>query len=454
MGRKNNGVSLAFDGWCFANMTEPSAEVIHTDIACTRCGCVCDDLRVTVRNNLVQDFSPGCVLAAPWFQSLGQVPSAVGAEIRGTPAHTDDAVQQTAELLTRSRSPLFFGLSRSSTDGQRAVCELADELGATIDTTASLGHGPSIMAFQAAGECTSTLGEVRHRSDLVIYWCSDPATSHPRHLERIVDAAGLAVPRGRSGRRLIVVDSARTATAEAADQFIQIDRGKDFEVLWALRLLIRGRELHQPMIGGVPVEVLKGLCEQMKASHYGALFFGVQLAEGATGHASVEALLRMGTELNEFTRFVVRRMRVPGDVTGADSVLCWQTGYPFSVSLNRGYPRYNPGEYSAESMLANGEADCLVLVGGERVSRFSEKAQQRLSEIPVILLDPAGVHWNFPVDVRFNTAVYGIHRRATAYRMDEVPIPLRQILKSDLPSDDEILRAVLSVVQKTAGEGV
>ena len=142
-------------------------------------------------------------------------------------------------------------------------------------------------------------------------------------------------------------------------------------------------------------------------------------------------------------------MRVPGDVTGADSVLCWQTGYPFSVSLSRGYPRYNPGEYSAESMLASGEADCLVLVGGERVSRFSEQAQQRLTEIPVILLDPAGVHWSFPVDVRFNTAVYGIHRRATAYRMDEVPIPLRQILKSDLPSDDEILRAILRIVKKT-----
>ncbi len=430
-------------------MTKQSREDVHTSVACTRCGCVCDDLRVTVRDNLIHDFSPGCELAAPWFQSFGQLPLSAAAEIRSTPTNTEVAVQHTAELLTRARSPLFFGLSRSSTDGQRAVCELADELGATIDTTASLGHGPSIMAFQAAGECTSTLGEVRHRSDLVIYWGSDPVTSHPRHLERIVNAAGLAVPRGRSGRRLIVVDSARTATAETADQFIRIDRGKDFEVLWALRLLIQGKDLQEPLIGGVPVEELKGLCEQMKASHYGALFFGVQLAEGATGHASVEALLRMGTELNAFTRFVVRRMRVPGDVTGADSVLCWQTGYPFSVSLSRGYPRYNPGEYSAESMLARGEADCLVLVGGERVSRFSAKAQQRLAEIPVILLDPAGVDWPFAVDVRFNTAVYGIHRRATAYRMDEVPIPLRQILKSDLPSDDEILRAVLRIVQKT-----
>jgi len=41
--------------------------------------------------------------------------------------------------------------------------------------------------------------------------------------------------------------------------------------------------------------------------------------------------------------------------------------------------------------------------------------------------------------VRFTTAVYGIHRAGTAYRMDEVPIPLRGFLPSPLPSDDEVL---------------
>ena len=89
---------------------------------------------------------------------------AVAAEIAGRPAQLSDAIARAAELIRRSRAPLFFGLSRSSTDGQRAVCELADHIGATIDTTASIGHGPSIMALQNAGESTSTLGEVRHRS--------------------------------------------------------------------------------------------------------------------------------------------------------------------------------------------------------------------------------------------------------------------------------------------------
>ena len=423
-------------------MTMPRTDTLLTDIACTRCGCVCDDLQVEISDGAIHRIQPDCALAEEWFRQAGQPAAAAPAEIDGQPVALTDAIKRSAELLRSAKLPLFFGLSRSSTDGQRAVCELADQLGGIIDTTASLGHGPSIVAFQSAGESTSTLGEVRHRSDLIIYWGCDPLRTHPRHMQRLVDAAGLAVPDGRAGRHVVVVDSQRTATADRADQFLQAEAGSDLEIFSALRLLLTGRQLRSSHVGGLPQDVLKQLAERMKAARYGAVFFGVSIAQGRCGHATVEALLRLVTDLNQWTRFVVRRMRVPGDVTGADSVLCWQTGFPFSVSLTRGFPRYGPGEYSAENLLAAGEPDCVVLVGGERVPRFSAAARRHLDQVPVILLDPSFAEVHVRPAVRFRTAVYGIHRRGTAYRMDEVPIPLRQLLPSDLPSDDEVLRAV------------
>jgi len=417
---------------------------ILSDIACTRCGCVCDDLTLEVGVDRVVSFAPECSVARPWFDSLREPLALEIAEIDGQSASLNQALVHATHLIGQARAPLFFGLSRSSTDGQRAVCELADFIGGTIDTTASIGHGPSILAFQNAGESTSTLGEVRHRSDLIIYWASDPITTHPRHLERVVEAKGFAVPGGRAGRHVVVIDSAATATSAVADTFVQIQKGADFEVLWAMRALLKGTEISLSHVGGVPIETLKQLVERMKASHYGAVFFGVSLAESTTGHASVEALLRLVTDLNNFTRFVARRMRVPGDVTGADSVLCWQTGYPFSVSLNRGYPRFNPDEFSAGPMLERNEVDCVILVGAERVSRFTQAAQDNLRRLPVIVLDPPNANWGIRADVRFYTGIYGIHRRATAYRMDEVPVPLRKVIDSPLPSDDEVLKGILN----------
>ncbi len=141
-------------------------------------------------------------------------------------------------------------------------------------------------------------------------------------------------------------------------------------------------------------------------------------------------------------RFSARRMRVPGDVTGADLVLTWQTGYPFSVNLARGYPRYNPGEFSAQGMLERGDVDAGLLVGSEGIARFSERAVTHLRRIPTVVLDYPTIQASIALTVRFTTAIYGIHRPGTAYRMDRIPIPLRGVLPDDYPSDSEVMEMI------------
>jgi hypothetical protein len=47
-----------------------------------------------------------------------------------------------------------------------------------------------------------------------------------------------------------------------------------------------------------------------------------------------------------------------------------------------------------------------------------------------------------PPTVRFTTAVYGVHLPGTAYRMDEIPIPLRSFLPTDYPSDADVLNLI------------
>ena len=414
-----------------------------TDVACTVCGCVCDDLRVTVSDGRISRAEGACQLAEPWFASLSEPPARPPAAIDGKPAPLAQAVERAAEILRHSRAPLIWGLSRSSTAGQRAAVMLAEQIGATIDTTASVCHGPSIMAIQQVGESTCSLGEVRNRADLVIFWGADPAESHPRHFERYsVDAKGLFVPRGRADRNVIVIDSETTATSRLADTFINIPRDSDFEVIWAVRQLLRGIDLPASFDVGVPHEQLQRLATQMADCRYGAVFFGLGLAQRGSGHANVEALLRLVADLNQFTRFTARRLRIPGDVAGADSVLCWLTGFPFAVNFSRGYPRYNPGEYSANDLLERGEVDACLFVGSEPYSDLSANAQRAIKHMPTIALDYPNAVPPFDATVQISTAIYGIHAPGTAYRMDEVPIPLRQLIPSSYPTDDEVLGAI------------
>src|SRR5690606_12175557 len=190
---------------------------------------------------------------------------------------------------------------------------------------------------------------------------------------------------------------------------------------------------------GVPPAMLLALTERFKTCRYGAVFFGLGLAQRGLGHHSVAALLRLVAELNDHTRFIARRLRLPGDVAGADSVLCWQTGFPFAVNFARGYPRYAPGEFSASELLARGEVDACLLVGSESVSLLPAAARARLQQIPTIVLDYPHIETPWTPGVRFTTAVYGIHVAGTAYRRDETPIPLRSVLASEYPTDAEVL---------------
>lgn len=443
------------------------------NMACTICGCLCDDLKLTVTNGRITRAEGSCVLSEQWFLSQESTFPPV-ASIEGEPASYEAALDRAAEILHAAKSPLIYGLSRSSSPGQRAATALADQIGANIDTTASVCHAHSVLAVQQVGEQTCTLGEVKNRADLVIYWGSNPAETHPRHMERYsLEPRGEFVPEGRQGRTLVVVDIKPTASSALADIFLQIEPGRDFEALWALRGLVRGQEPAPGAILGAPLEQLRDLAARMKRCKFGIAFFGLGLsrpspvkprgdagAQGAgrvadeqAGHAHVEALLRLVRELNDHTRFYARRMRTHGDVTGADLLLAWQTGYPFSVNLARGYPRYNPGEYSAQNLLENGEVDACLLVGSEGASKFNAAARQKLSQLPTIALDyPTLPSFGVPT-VRFTTGVYGLHLPGMAYRMDEVPLSLHSCLPSRYPGDHDVLGALSGRIARLRGEG-
>ncbi|MEZ6049343.1 MAG: formylmethanofuran dehydrogenase subunit B [Planctomycetaceae bacterium] len=417
--------------------------MLHQNVTCTVCGCLCDDLEIRTENDQIVEFKRTCKLADTWFeQQLNAHPEPV--LIKGEAATRAAGIERAAEIIASSQAPLIFGLSRSSTPGQRSAIELADRIGAYVDTTASLCHAPSIMAIQQVGEQTCSLGEVKNRADLVIFWGVDPLVTHPRHGERYsIDPVGEFLPNGRQDRTLVVIDEQPGETSKIADHFLQLDGEENFRTIWALRQLIRNQPLDWSDEEKISLDQLTRLAQMMKSCRSGIIFFGLGVSQARLGHLVVEALLELVTDLNEFTRFYARRMRLPGDVTGADSLLCWQTGFPFAVDLTRSYPRFEPQEYSAQSLLERKEVDACVLIGSESILKMSKKAQDYLSEIPTIVLDYPGQKTQFVSEVRFTTGIYGIHYAGTAYRMDEIPLPLHQLVKIKYPADHEVLDDIL-----------
>ncbi len=429
-----------------ASLKEPGVDLkIVEDATCTFCGCVCDDITLKVENNHIVEAKSACILGKSWFFNH-QEEEGSACLIEGQPATVDEGVERAARILAEAKYPIIYGLSDTTSEAQRVAVSIGDWIGGCVDTTTSVCHGPSGIAFQDVGEVTCTLGEIKNRGDLIIFWGSNPAESHPRHFTKYsLMPKGLFVPRGRKDRYCVLVDVRKTKSARAADLFIPIKPRKDFEALWALRALAKGIELDAAEVEaetGVPLATWQGLMDRMKKAKYGVILFGMGLTMTRGKHLNSYALLALARDMNAHTRFVCKPMRGHGNVTGADNVVTWSTGYPFAVNLARGYPRFNPGEYTTTDTLGRGEADAALIVASDPMSNFSQAAREHLARIPSIVLDPKETPTTRAATVVFHTATYGINVPGTVYRMDDVPIPLRPAVESTRPSDEVILKGI------------
>src|SRR5262249_50554511 len=158
----------------------------------------------------------------------------------------------------------------------------------------------------------------------------------------------------------------------------------DFEVLTALRALVRNQHVSEERIAasGVSVQHLRDLAERMKRARYGAIFFGTGLTSTRGKHMNAAAIQTLTAELNAYTKFVIIPMRDHGNEAGIDHVLCWTTGYPMGVDFSRGYPRSNPGEFTAVDLLVRKDVDAALIVGSGPWTAMPKRALDYLASIP------------------------------------------------------------------------
>ncbi len=299
------------------------------------------------------------------------------------------------------------------------------------------------------GRSKATLGEIKDRADLVIYWGANPAECHPRHMSRYsLMPKGQYVPEGRKGRTLVVVDIRPTPTTKIADIYLQIRPGKDFDALTVLLALVKGHPVDAERVAetGLTLEQLQDLADRMKAARYGAMFFGMGLTMTRGKHHNTLAILSLGVELNDYTRFVAMPLRGHGNVTGGDAVTGWITGYPFGIDFSRGFPRYNPGEFTCVDLLTRREVDAVLVVAADPGATMPQPAIDHMARVPTIALDPHISHTSRLARVHITTATTGITAPGTVYRMDELPLRVRPALESPYPTDEMVVRRLLAEV--------
>lgn len=417
----------------------------YEDVVCPFCGCLCDDLEVSVEDGHISEVKNACGISRSKFMNHGanrlEHPTVDGKKVS-----LDQAVKEVVDLLSKAERPLVYGLSSTECGAISKAVEIAETAGGIIDNTSSVCHGPTILALQQVGESKASLGEIRNRADLVIFWGSNPTEAHIRHITRYSGMPkGMYVPEGRKGRKIITVDVRETGSTKLADQLIKVRPGSDFELLQALRACVRGQELPVEEVAGVSMAEVRELADQMKKARFGIVFFGLGLTQSDGRHMNIDAAVGLVAELNRHTKFVLTPMRGHYNVAGANTVTTWQTGYPYAVDFSRGYPRYNPGEFTSVDLLSRGEVDATLVVASDPASNFPVDAAANLAKMPVVTLEQKTTPTTMISKVAIPVATAGIEAEGTAYRMDGVPLRLKKLVEppDGVHPDEEVLDMIL-----------
>jgi formylmethanofuran dehydrogenase subunit B len=429
-----------------------------TDVPCPFCGTLCDDLIVTVSDDgkKILEIENACIIGAEKImhsQAEDRVtrPRKLQEDGSAVEITYDEAIEYTANMLVNAKKTSMYGWSSTSCEAMIAGHEVAEEVGALVDNTAAVCHGPTLIALQITGVPSCTLGEAKNRADRIVFWGCNPAHAHPRHMSRYsIFPRGYFTGKGHSDRKIVVVDPRKTDTAKMADAFLQIKQGYDYELLQALRAALRGEDITGTEVAGVPKETIYGAVELLKSGRFITIFFGMGVTQSLGREHNIDAAIGLTRDLNNYTKCSIVAMRGHFNVAGSGQVLGWQYGYPFSVDLSRGFARFNPGETGTVEVMLRREIDAAFMIGTDPGAHFPMECNRVIAQLPSVAVDPAITPTTEICKVHVPVAIVGVEVAGNCYRMDNVPIEARKLVDppEGMLTDEEFLAAVLKRVKE------
>jgi len=337
---------------------------------------------------------------------------------------------------------------------------MGEYLGAVVDSNTALGNGPATMGTQESGKVGATEGQKKNRGDLVVYWGTNPLESIPRQMSRYgVFPRGYWTKGGRFDRTIITVDPRKTPTAEASDLHVQLKPNSDYELISALLTLLHGRTPHPSVeeITGVPLSVMEEMLMMMKNCNFGAISVGVGLSSSFGKNRNAEIALNLVKELNNYSKFTFGILRNNCNVAGFNQVASYMYGYPFGLDFTRGYPRYNPGEFTTVDLLREKDVDAAFVMCTDILSQIPADCAAYLAEIPLICLDTIQCPTTIVSDVVLPGVIDAMECEGTFYRLDEVAVHFEPFTNSPFEftkSNEDTLKQLFTKIRKKRNQAI
>jgi formylmethanofuran dehydrogenase subunit B len=416
-------------------------------IVCSGCGCLCDDLDVALEGDRVVEVDNVCLWGVNRFLQTKKfhpkkdrsrlVEPRVRRQGRLQAVPYEAALEEAAEILTRARRPLIYGLTNSGSWAQEAALRLARVLRARLEPGDLAFMAPFYQSLQEGRLYWAPLEVIRDEADTVVYWGANPLHSSPRHLVRYAAfARGRFTERGMEDRQVAAVDIFRTEMAKLCHLFIRVDPGEEAALIEGVIAALTG----EPG-GGTPVRGTRRLADLCRRANWGVIFCGRGVSYGAS--RLYGQIARLAAALPGEKRLSLFPLAGDFNSAGLYHLLLREWGSPGALDFGGGA---EPVRHTAPVDFR--EVDAVLVAGADLLWFLPEAQLQDLKarQVPLVVLSPFGNRTTGRAQVVLPTALAGVEAAELAYRMDGLPLVLRQLVPSSLPPDHQVLSDLYGLI--------
>jgi formylmethanofuran dehydrogenase subunit B len=412
----------------------------HESIICPGCGCLCDDLDVIVEGDRIVEVSNVCLWGVSRFfhgkkfhpkkERHRLLAPQVRHNGRRETVSYDAALVAAAQVLSQARRPLIYGLTNSGCFAQEAALKLARSLRARLEPADLAFKAPYYQSLHQHGLTWAPLEVLRDEADAVLFWGANPIHSAPRHVVRYaVFARGRFTERGIEDRQVAAVDIYPTELTRFCPLFIKINPGEELDLVQGIAAILAGEPPPEPRVRGTV-----RLAQFLANASCGVIFCGRGVSYGPA-QKFFDRLARLAARLNRQARWFLFPLSGDFNSNGLYHLLLNEIG-------RAGAPDFGAEEVTTHFLPVNFREVDAVLVAGADLLWFlpAEQVEDlKRRRVPIVALSPFANRTTGQAAVILPTALAGIETTEVAYRMDGLPLVLKQLVPSALPADHQVL---------------
>ena len=321
-------------------------------------------------------------------------------------------------------------MTSSGSWAQEAALKLARSLRARLEPADLAFKAPFYQSIQRHGLSWASLEVIRDEADAVLFWGANPIHSAPRQVVRYAAfARGRYTERGIEDRQLAAVDITKTELAKFCPLFIRIKPGEELDLVQGAASILAGNPPPDPRVKGTV-----RLANFLARATWGVIFCGRGVSYGPAPEL-FDRLARLVGLLNRDRPFFLFPLSGDFNSSGLYHLLLNELG-------GAGAPDFGAEEAVTPLHPGGFPGSGRGLVAGADLLWFLPEAQVedlKRRRVPIVALSPFANRTTGQAAVILPTALAGIEAPEVAYRMDGLPLVLRQLMASALPPDHQVL---------------